>query len=107
MPTAADWVVALVCLGSAAFVTGIGRLIRGGDTSLISGYTPGALPPEQERVLARRARVVALAGAAYTALGAPLALLGLSDDAWLAWSVGFLLLLPPAYAIHPERWPPG
>jgi hypothetical protein len=107
MPTGADWGVALGCLGAAAFIMGIGRLVRGGDASLISGYTPGDLPPEQERVLARRAGVVALVAAGYTALGAPIALLDLPDDAWLAWTVGFLLLLPPAYAIHPERWPPG
>jgi hypothetical protein len=67
---------------------------------LVVGY-------DEERLLIRRAGALGYAAAAYTALGVPIALLSLSAVAWLAWTAGFLLLLPAAYAVAPRRWPPG
>ncbi|WP_254823635.1 hypothetical protein [Haloglomus halophilum] len=107
MVEAAAVVVAGIALVAAAFTASIAWLVRAGDASLVSGYTPGDLPPAEERVLTRRAGAVGYLAAAYTALGAPIALLSLPDIAWLAWTAGFLGLLVPAYAVDPRRWPPG
>jgi hypothetical protein len=106
-PTPRSLFVAGLVLVVSVAMAAVGRLVRAGDASLISGYTPGDLPPAAERVLARRAGALSYVAAVYTALGAPIALLSLPDAAWLAWTAGFLLLLLPAYAIDPRRWPPG
>jgi hypothetical protein len=106
-PAPASLFVTGLVLVVAVATAAIARLVRAGDASLVSGYTPGALPPDEERVLARRAGLLGYAAAVYTALGAPIALLSLRDALWLAWTAGFLLLLLPAYAIDPRRWPPG
>jgi hypothetical protein len=99
--------VAGLVLVAAVFVAGIARLVRAGDASLVSGYTPGDLPPDEERVLTWRASTLGYVAAVYTALGGPIALLSLPDSVWLGWTAGFLLLLLPAYAVDPRRWPPG
>lgn len=96
-----------ILLAAAVCTTAVARLVRGGDASLVSGYTPGDLPPDEERLLTRRAGALGYVAAAYTGLGVPIAFLPLSDAAWLAWTAGFLLLLPAAYAVDPRRWPPG
>jgi hypothetical protein len=107
MTEASAAAVAGIVLVAAAFTAVVARLVRGGDASLISGYTPGDLPPAEERTLTRRASTLGYLAAVYTGLGVPIALLSLPDGAWLLWTAGFLLLLPLAYAVDPRRWPPG
>jgi hypothetical protein len=94
---------AAACLAGAAFVAGIARLVRGGDAALVSGYSPGDLPPAEERVLTRRVGALGYAVAGYTALGAAIALLSLPDAAWLGWTAGYLLFVATAYAVDPRR----
>jgi hypothetical protein len=106
-PVPASLFVAGLVLVAAVFTAAVARLVRAGDASLVSGYTSGDLPPDEERVLVRRAGTLGYVAATYTALGAPIALLSLPDGVWLAWTAGYLLFLPPAYAVDPRRWPPG